>query len=173
MSKDFNHNRYGEKMNDIEKALWQNDSPSGVADSQHLIEQYKLYVEMADRISQRRGTTNTFFLTFNTAIVAALAGFYQQVPSKVSIALYLAASVMAITWALLLRSYRNLNSAKFEVIGEIEKRLPAQMYYAAEWKALGEGKNYKKYIPLSVTETIVPVIFFFIYIYLFFQILPY
>jgi hypothetical protein len=33
-----------------------------------ILEQYKLYVEMAERISQRRGLTNTFFLTLNTAI---------------------------------------------------------------------------------------------------------
>jgi hypothetical protein len=156
-------------MNELEKALWQEDSARGVADSNHLIEQYKQYVEMADRISQRRGATNTFFLTFNTTIVAALAGFYEHVPPNISIAIYVAATVMAITWALLLRAYRNLNSAKFKVIGEIEKRLPAQLYYAAEWKALGEGKDYKKYIPLSAIETIVPFIFITIYIYLFIQ----
>ncbi len=158
-----------DEMNKIEEALWQEDSARGVADSNHLIEQYKLYVEMADRISQRRASTNTFFLTFNTTIVAALAGFYEHVPSEISIAMYLAATIMAITWAVLLRSYRNLNTAKFEVIGELEKRLPAQIFYAAEWKALGEGKDYKKYIPLSVVETTVPVIFFTIYIYLFLQ----
>jgi hypothetical protein len=28
-----------------------------------LLEQHKIYVEMADRISQRRGIANTFFLT--------------------------------------------------------------------------------------------------------------
>ena len=27
----------------------------------HLLDQYKLYVEMADRISQRRATANTYF----------------------------------------------------------------------------------------------------------------
>ena len=97
------------------------------------------------------------------------AGFYQHGPSTISVAIYLAASVMAITWAVLLRSYRNLNTAKFQVIGELEKRLPAQMFYGAEWKALGEGKDYKKYIPLSLIETIVPTIFFAIYIYLFSQ----
>ena len=32
-----------------------------------LLEQYKIYVEMADRISARRGLANTFFLTLNTA----------------------------------------------------------------------------------------------------------
>lgn len=156
-------------MNEIEQALWQNDSANGVSDSNNLIEQYKVYVEMADRISQRRGATNTFFLTFNTAIVAALAGFYEHVPSHISLAFYLAAGVMAITWAILLRSYRNINTAKFQVIGELEKRLPAQTFYAAEWKALGEGKEYKKYIPLSLIETSVPIVFMGIYIYLFYQ----
>ncbi|WP_283130696.1 RipA family octameric membrane protein [Enterovibrio norvegicus] len=30
---------------------------------EHLFEQYKLYLEMADRISSRRQGTNTFFLS--------------------------------------------------------------------------------------------------------------
>jgi hypothetical protein len=33
-----------------------------------ILEQYKLYVEMADRISGRRGLTNIAFLTLNTAV---------------------------------------------------------------------------------------------------------
>ena len=33
---------------------------------------YKLAVEMADRISARRGLTNSFFLTINTAVVGVL-----------------------------------------------------------------------------------------------------
>ena len=39
---------------------------------EHALEQYKLYVEMADRISARRQTANSFFLSVNTAIVALL-----------------------------------------------------------------------------------------------------
>src|SRR5256885_4461010 len=38
------------------------------------LEQYKLYVEMADRISSRRLTANSFFLTINSAIIA-LGGY--------------------------------------------------------------------------------------------------
>jgi hypothetical protein len=38
----------------------------------HLLEQYKLYVEMADRISGRRQSANSFFLSVNTAIIAAV-----------------------------------------------------------------------------------------------------
>ncbi len=156
-------------MSEIEQALWTDIKDEDSWYDRHLIEQYKLYVEMADRISQRRGSTNTFFLTFNTTVVAALAGFYESVPSYISIVIYLAATIMAIAWAIFLKSYRNISSAKFKVIGALEKKLPAQLYYAAEWKALGEGKDFRKYVPLSIIETIVPLIFFMIYLYLFMQ----
>jgi hypothetical protein len=148
---------------DIREVIWNEE----FANPERLLEQYKMCVEMADRISQRRGAANTFFLTFNTAVVGALSGFYDNVPGDVAVAMYAAAAVLSIAWGLLLRSYRNLNSAKFEVIGVLEERLPANVYYKAEWKALGEGKDWRKYIPLSAIETFVPAIFFVIYLYLF------
>ncbi len=42
----------------------------------HYLEIYKLYVEMADRISSRRHNTNSFFLTINSAVIAVL-GYVQ------------------------------------------------------------------------------------------------
>ena len=50
-----------------------------MTDDGALLEQYKLYVEMADRISARRGLTNSFFLTLNTGIVA-LVGALKKFP---------------------------------------------------------------------------------------------
>ena len=38
----------------------------------HLLEQYKLYVEMADRVSQRRDQSNRFYVTSVSALVALL-----------------------------------------------------------------------------------------------------
>ena len=38
-----------------------------------LIDQYKLYVEMADRVSSRRAAANTYFLSLNTAVVALVS----------------------------------------------------------------------------------------------------
>lgn len=35
-----------------------------------IVEQYKLYVEMADKISQQRTLTNSFYITINTALLA-------------------------------------------------------------------------------------------------------
>jgi hypothetical protein len=47
----------------------------------HLLDQYKMYVEMADRISQRRTTANNYFLSVNSAIL----GFVGYLTSKESI----------------------------------------------------------------------------------------
>jgi hypothetical protein len=127
-----------------------------------LLEQYKLYVEMADRISARRGLTNSFFLTLNTAIVGLIAGF-----NKVSAgpaAWWLAIPLVAIlgecfAWFYLVRSYRLLNSAKYRVVGALEERLPASPFWRAEWWALGEGHDRTRYWPLSHIEQWIPVVF--------------
>ena len=37
----------------------------------HLLEQYKLFIEMADRVSQRRDQSNRFYVTFVSAIAGS------------------------------------------------------------------------------------------------------
>lgn len=64
-------------------------------------------------------------------------------------------------------SYRQLNKAKFEVVGEYERRLPSSPFWNAEWALLGEGKNFGKYIPLSIVEQIVPIAFAALYLLIF------
>jgi hypothetical protein len=39
----------------------------------------------------------------------------------------------------------------------MEKRVPASPFWAAEWKALGEGRDWRKYIPVSAVEHTAPV----------------
>lgn len=132
-----------------------------------VLEQYKLYVEMADRISQRRGLTNTFFLTLNTAIFTAVGVFWERKPEGQVWWLAFPLAMLlgeCFAWFYLLRSYRLLNSAKYEVVGELEVRLPASPYWRAEWTALGEGKDPKKYWPLSHIESWIPVFFAALYV---------
>jgi hypothetical protein len=132
-----------------------------------ILEQYKLYVEMADRVSNRRGLTNTFFLTLNTTVFTLIGVFWKDRPT-VSHWLLLLPLVIAIgqcvAWWWLVRSYRLLNSAKFKVIGALEARLPASAYWRAEWVALGEGNDWRKYLPLSHLEQWVPVLFAVVYL---------
>jgi hypothetical protein len=45
---------------------------SGETSDSEVLELYKLAVEMADRVSSRRGMANSFFLTVQTAMVTVL-----------------------------------------------------------------------------------------------------
>lgn len=60
-------------------SLWSNDVNTGSykdgdGDKYQaaILEQYKLCVEMADRISARRALANTFFVTINAAVLALI-----------------------------------------------------------------------------------------------------
>lgn len=136
---------------------------------EHLMEQYKLYVEMADRISARRHSVNVYFLTLNTTMLGALGFLFDKIklvsPSYLVIIPLLGVLVLTIAWWWLLRSYKNLNTAKFKVIGSLEKQLPHNPY-AHEWKELGEGSDIKRYLPLTDLEKIVPIVFGLLYIML-------
>ena len=72
--------------------------------------------------------------------------------------------VMTFHVASLVRSYRQLNTAKFKVIGALEERLPASAYWRAEWVALGEGEDWHKYLPLTPLEQWVPMLFALVYL---------
>lgn len=133
------------------------------------IDLYKLAVEMADRISARRGIANSFFLTVNTGLAALLGG--QELRWYVAAA----GIVLCITWWALLKSYRDLNSAKFDVILAMEQVLPARVF-GDEWDRLKKDPVklalrrdalrswIAQYRELGRIERIVPWVFALIYI---------
>jgi hypothetical protein len=133
---------------------------------EHLLEQYKLYVESADRISERRQKTNEFFLALNTALIALL-GFIATkldgVPLKtVFVCTGIAGAVLCYCWYRVVRSYKGLNTGKFAVIHAIEKRLPLSLY-ATEWEVLKRGEDRSVYWPFTHIELAVPRIFILLY----------
>ena len=134
-------NKYGEKYQD------------------HLVEQYRIYVEMADRIGARRTQANPFFLGINTTLIAAGAALYKKgymAPPKLVLIVLTAFLALCYTWWRLIRSYRQLNTAKYRVILLLEKNLPSAPY-GMEWIILGKGKNPKHYRPLTTLEGLVPL----------------
>jgi len=132
----------------------------------HLFEQYKLYVEMADRISARRNLANTFFLGVNTALLTALTALLKEdiLPkSLISCIPFIAASILCFVWWKMIGSYRQLNTGKFKVIHLIEQNLPIALY-DAEWEVLGKGSNPAVYRPLTNVENWVPFCFIALYL---------
>ncbi len=133
----------------------------------HLIEQYKLYVEMADRVSQRRDQSNRFYVALLGALAAILVIAARFVLSdggeavKFITAAFLISGVfgaaISIIWLVNIRSYRTLNSAKFQVIHELEKEIPFDGY-AKEWDILRPPDGSRKYLQLTIIEQFVPVL---------------
>ncbi len=121
-----------------------------------LVELYKLYVEMANAVSQRRENANKFFLTLVTTPVALLVLASRENHDLVSnpfamVAFSIIGLVVAITWILNLAMYRKLNSAKFKVILDIESHLP-QAGFTKEKEHL----NADHYRGLAKMEMILP-----------------
>ena len=137
--------------------------------SGNYFEIYKIAVEMADRISARRGLANSFFLTINTTVLGILGTV------KASWYLAIAGIILCVSWWALLKSYRDLNRAKFEVILAMEQKLPARLY-GDEWNYLRRehvrlAPNpaairawFRYYRELGVVERTVPWVFVLVYV---------
>ncbi len=133
---------------------------------EHVLEQYKLYVEGMDKVSDRRQKTNEFFLALNTALLGLL-GFadakYTQRTSALLILGPLAGLLLCFFWFSVIKSYRGLNTGKFAVIHAVERRLPLALY-ATEWDVIGRGSDGRRYRPITHVEIWVPWIFFAVYL---------
>lgn len=154
--------------NSQEKFIGKSPGEYGEKYQEHLLEQYKLYVEMADKVSERRQSTNNYLLTINSILVS-LFGLLSGVGSNLTQQLWryfipLAGLLVSITWASLIYSYRQLNSGKFKVIHQIESQLPVALY-ENEWKILEEGRG-EYYLPFTHIEQFIPFIFAGLYILL-------
>lgn len=127
-----------------------------------LFEQYKLYVESAERVSERRLSANNYLLTVNASLVT-LYGILGASPVKSywTTLLPLAGILVSLTWYRIIISYRDLNSVKFMVIHELEQHLPAALYQY-EWQKLEAGHG-KVYHPLTHLERWVPIVFMALY----------
>lgn len=103
-----------------------------------VLAQWQTCVEMANSVSQRRDTMNNIFVTLNLAIVAAISINWDMK----SLFILVAGIVVCVIWLLFIRNYKLLNTEKFNVINEIEKKLPVKPFND-EWKKLERNKQYK------------------------------
>lgn len=136
-----------------------NEQEYGVDYKNHLLEQWKICIEMADKISERRVNVNNFFITLNSSILA-LTAF--MVKGKEFIITFIGIFV-SILWIMTISNYKKLNSVKFKIINELEMHLPTKPYNY-EWHLIGQGNDKKKYKRLTEMEKFIPIFFIVIYI---------
>ena len=129
----------------------------------HLFEQYKVYLTSAENISDRRQTANAVFVSLNAALVSLLS--YLSLGNSNSFwFIAIVGATVSYMWYRLVRSYRDLNSAKFKVINEIEKALPIRPYNA-EWEAVGKGGKPDLYMPFTIIELYIPRVFILLHVF--------
>ena len=145
------------------------ESDYGQGYKDHLLAQYQLYVESMEKISDRRQNANNYFITINTVLISFIGILLQaKILTTFTWVMPLVAIVgiiICMIFWFLLRSYKQLNTGKFKVIHEIEKKLPIAIY-DYEWTSLGEGKKCSVYFPFSHIEMGIPWVFGIIYIIL-------
>lgn len=161
------NNPQTEDMERVKAVLFPKGTAFTEPDLQRLLEQYKLLVQTSESVVLRRQGVNTFFLTINTLLLSGIGllakqGLQGQFGAIGMMGISITGVILCSAWTRLVRSHRQLNAGKFAIINTIEKHLPASMF-EAEWVALGEGKDDRKYQPFTKTEEATPVVFGVIY----------
>ena len=142
-------------------------------ESEQLLEIYKLHAELADKVSQRREGANRLYVSLLVGLAVFLAALirfgvggdnsFDNGPMRMVLcAAGAIGALLSVSWYVVIRSYRQLNSGKFEALHELEGKL-AYPFYKREWELLGEGKQISRYWKLTNVETGLPVIFFLLF----------
>ena len=126
-----------------------------VENSDQLLEQWSKCVDMANSNSDKRISSNNAFLTIEAALLAVISftGDWKN------ILLSLIGIVVSVFWLISISSYKTLNSVKYEIINELEQRLPA-LPFTEEWERL---QKRKKYSLLTTTERMLPIVFIILF----------
>lgn len=108
----------------------------GVNFKEHFLEQYKLYVEMSDRISQRKEQTNRLYVTLFSALIASFSIAISSWPEYfefdafpwLPIVVGMVGILLSTTWFLNLYLLQRQISVKLGVIREMESVLPFRAF---------------------------------------------
>ena len=149
---------------ELSRDLFNENSDNDVEYEKRLFEQYKMYVELTDRISQRRSNANSFFITANAALLT-IASWFKDYFGNLVFLVSAIGVVLSLFWFFCIRSYGQLNSGRFKIIHCIESKLPLNLY-SFEWQLLMRGRSKRTYWPLARVERLVPLAFIVLYVLL-------
>ena len=129
-----------------------------------LLEIYKLHVNLADKVSQRREGANRLYVSLLVGLavfVGALLwlGDGSDYDKPILVSAGVIGTSLSVSWYVVIRSYKQLNTGKFLALHELEDKL-AYPFFKREWELLDEGKNLSRYWKLTNVETGLPLIFF-------------
>jgi uncharacterized membrane protein len=121
---------------------------------EYKFEQYKIFVESAERNSEKRVTQNNIYLTINLAFLSYVLS---QKPNLIeTIITSFVGLIICIVWLLTIINFCKRNKVKFDIINEMEEEFGN--LYKEEWKRISI------LTPLSTYEKFLAIIFMMVYI---------
>jgi len=135
----------------------------GASFQAHLLEQYKVFVESAQRVTDRRITTGNYLLTVNSFLLTVFGVASAQHMGGFWLAIVpVAGLLVSFTWYALVVFYRNLGASKYKVIHQMEQYLPAAPF-RCEWQTVHEDKA-QRHTGVTHLERVIPLTFAVIYL---------
>ena len=102
---------------------------------QELLEIYKLHAELADSVSKQRATANRFYILVLSGLAVLFSTFLQRkngVPfGWVMVGFGAFGMLLASAWFVVIRSYCQLDSGKFQVLLALEENSPTHFSNAS------------------------------------------
>lgn len=139
----------------------------GELNQEVMLEQYKLFLQTSEDLVSRRQSVNSFYISISSALVAIMGvlfamDFGRKAELILGCVFCIIGIILSISWSKTLAGYGNLNSSKMKIISSIEKQLPLSLF-DAEWAALSDKLNKKRYVSFTESEQIIPKLFAIIY----------
>jgi hypothetical protein len=129
----------------IDQTLFPQGKPADPAAISMLVEQYKLAVQVWDRIRARRQQSNAFYLSINSALLVAFTAITTAkaeakadfIPKLLTLPLFFAGLLICVLWLLTILNYKSLTDRKYEIIMRLEQALPSAPFSAESWNDHG------------------------------------
>lgn len=136
-------------------------------DPKIVLEQWRLTVESAMQVSNRRQTANNLFIMMLTILISgvllsdSISNADKPFQLGVSIAVSILGILLCFEWMSQMDYYGALNDVKYTAIRDMEKYLPIQIFNAED---IYFYSDYKKKRSFSKKEKIIPLIFIAVFL---------
>jgi len=138
--------------------------------------QYSLLVKDTARISDRRQTVNTLYLSANSILLGGAALLIQQSGLKSALLVFpvlivaVAGTIFCLDWRRLILNYRELLKLRFKMLSLLEDdpgfTAPLKLYQAEGQELYNHQRHHRRILPFgfSRTELNIPIVFVGVYL---------
>ena len=133
-------------------------------DQNTALEQWKIYSQSTQQVSNRRLKNNRFYLRLLIALLG-VAGIGGKLGFITPVGILFIGAIglpFCVLWTFHILSYKQLNSGKYRVLWQVAEQLPYDPFQM-EWDHLKEGEEPDVYIKHTTVEVWWPRVFGFFY----------